>query len=41
MSLDKLRLCTALFKKINKFKTYKLKNYRGEFGYPIILNLVW
>ena len=38
MSLDKLRLCTALFKKkINKFKTYKLKNYRGEFGYPIIL----
>ena len=38
MSLDKLRLCTALFKKkINKFKTYKLKNYQGEFGYPIIL----
>ena len=37
MSLDKLRLCTALFKKINKFKTYKLKNYRGEFAGLTIL----
>ncbi len=38
MSLDKLRLCTELYKKkINKFKTYTLKNYKDEFSYPIIL----
>lgn len=38
ISLDKLKLCKELYKrKINTFDTYKLKNYRGEFGYPIIL----
>lgn len=38
ISLDKLKLCTALYEKgINNFKTYELKDYRGEFGYPIIL----
>ena len=38
ISLDKLKLCSELYKrKINKFKTYTLKNYQNEFGYPIIL----
>ena len=38
ISLDKLKLCKELYKKkINSFNTYELKNYRGEFGYPIIL----
>jgi len=38
ISLDKLKLCTELYKKkINKFKTYTLKNYQNEFDYPIIL----
>lgn len=36
--LDKLKLCSELYKrKINKFKTYTLKNYQNEFSYPIIL----
>ena len=36
--LDKFKLCTELYKKkINAFNTYELKDYRGEFGYPIIL----
>ena len=38
ISLDKLKLCTELYeRKINKFNTYKLKDYQDEFGYPIIL----
>ena len=36
--LDKLKLCTELYKKkINKFNTYTLNEYYNQFDYPIVL----
>ncbi len=38
ISLDKLKLCTELYKKkINKFNTYTLNDYNNQFGYPIVI----